>query len=1169
MQEVERLLRAATENRGGALLLGGAPGSGRSTLLRTAAAQAEGWTVLTVPGHLAERDLALAALHRLTDQARRSLTAGPGPDEDFHGRNVVTAGDSLLRLLGTASAHRPLLCLLDDAHLFDPPSLRVIAYAARRLGGQRIALLAAGPPDLAECARPVPPLSPEDCRALLAARAPDLADDVAAALTGLSGGNPAALTDLAAALSPEQRRGYAPLPVTLPPDSPLRRRLRAELGALPPATRELLLLAAADPPVPLPDLLAAAAAGAPTPLSGPFAATTAGSSAPPSGPIAATTAGTPAPPSDPFAATTAGTPAPPSGPIAATTAGTPAPPSDPFAATTAGTPAPLSDPLAAAAAGAPTPLSDPLAAATVGAGPGLDDLAPAERAGLITIDGTRVHFGSEVVRAVTYREMPAIARRAAHLALARVSAARGRLLDALLHRAAAATTADPALAAALTEAAAPAAPSEAAKALRYAAELTRDPAERAAALVGAARSAWLAGRPHEAIPLIRDAERSTGWHRSAAIESVTTAGDGTSTATASDATPTTNDATPTNTASNETSTTTASDATPTTTASNEMSTTTASNATPTTTTGNETSTTTASNTTPTTNDATPTTTAGDGTSTTTASNTTPTTNDATPTTTAGDGTSTTTASNTTPTTNDATPTTTAGDGTSTTTASNATPTATASDGTTTASDATPTVTASAGASAGLPAPARTRLRARGLAAEMRPDEPTSREILLDVAAELGDGDPLAALDALSLAGEAASLAGEQVRYAVLARRVMARQHGDETPAVAMAYHHVAGLAEIACGDQPAAFTRFRRELDLAGRVAEPMPLIRAATAGILVGDARRATAAAGRAAVLAAAGGARSLVPRALELAALAGMAAGDYDSATTAALDGVAMARGTGQSALAATHLGLLAVLAALVGDRENGQARIRAATGTDHARPLCEWALALLDLVDGRQRAAAQRLHTLVAGPPGRGSALLRVAVVPHLLEAAGPEPALNPVAAAFDDWAGRTGQDVWLALRDRCRALRTRDGEAAEAHFHTALRRVGEGGFPRAHTELLYGRLLRRRRRHVAAREHLRRAAETFRLLGADPWAAQSVRELRAAGERPATGAGCTVEGGLTAQQERIAALVAEGATNREVAQELHLSPRTVDHHLRNVFARLGVRSRTEMARLLATR
>ncbi|MFI1990291.1 LuxR C-terminal-related transcriptional regulator [Actinoplanes sp. NPDC020271] len=863
MQEVEHLLRSAAAGHGGALQLCGSPGSGRSALLRQAALRADGWTVHSIPGYAAERTLPLAALRRLLP------------------------GDDLLNHLRTASRHRPQLVLLDDAHLLDAPSAQAIAHAARRVTGDRIAFLAAGPPGLALFpARHLAPLPADECRALLSLHAPDLTDDVTVALTELSGGNPAALTDLAHSLSPAQRRGYAPPPDTLPRDSPLRHRLLAELEALPAATRTLLRLAACEPPPPLPVLLAHGR---------------------------------------------------------------------------------------------------------------LSDLAPAEHAGLITVDDDHVRFGSPVSRSVTYHGMTAVARQAAHLALAEASTGRGRHLDALLHHAAATSSDDAALAAALTQAAAPAAPAFATEALRYAAQLTPDPAARDAALLDAARAAWLAGRPHRATQLLRTAEHT----------------------------------------------------------------------------------------------------------------------------------------------------------------------------------ATHLTGPAPGTHVRARRSAETRLRARGLAAEMRPDEPASREILMDVAADIGDADPVTALDALALAGEAACLAGEQGRYITLAQRIVAGQRGDESPPVAMAYHHVAGLAELALGHEDAAFERFRRELTLAGSVAEPIPLIRAATAGIIVGDARGATGAAGRAAVLAGAGGAHSLVPRALELAALAGMASGDYDAATTAALDGVALARGTGQTALAGTHLGLLAVLAALVGDRDSGQARIRAATGTDQARPLCEWALALLDLVDGRPLAAAERLRVVVTGPPGRGSVLLHVAVVPHLLEAAGPEPALNRVAAAFDDWAGRTGQSGWLALRDRCRALRTRDGEAAEAHFRSALRRAGESGFPRAHTELLYGRLLRRRRRHVAAREHLRRAAETFRLLGAEPWAAQSVRELRAAGERsgpemiaaaPVRGDGDAV---LTAQQLRIATLVAEGATNREVAQELHLSTRTVDHHLRNVFARLGVRSRTEMAHLLTAR
>jgi DNA-binding CsgD family transcriptional regulator len=253
------------------------------------------------------------------------------------------------------------------------------------------------------------------------------------------------------------------------------------------------------------------------------------------------------------------------------------------------------------------------------------------------------------------------------------------------------------------------------------------------------------------------------------------------------------------------------------------------------------------------------------------------------------------------------------------------------------------------------------------------------------------------------------------------------------------------------------------------------------------------------------------------------------------------------------------------------------------------------VLDLVHGRPRSTLDRLLTIIAGPPGRGNVVVQVAATPHLVEAAaraavpesfGPIP-LDVMYAPFDAWAGQTGRPGRLALRERCRALLCADGRAAEGHFRAALHHhhAGDADFPRAHTELLFGRELRRRRRPAAAREQLRNAAETFRLLGAGPWVDQAGRELRAAGERAGpwiegrplraagepTGrwAGHRVAGdrpGLTAQQERIARLVAEGATNREIAEQMFLSPRTVDHHLRNVFARLGVRSRTELARII---
>ncbi|WP_152196049.1 AAA family ATPase [Georgenia subflava] len=146
---------------------------------------------------------------------------------------------------------------------------------------------------------------------------------------------------------------------------------------------------------------------------------------------------------------------------------------------------------------------------------------------------------------------------------------------------------------------------------------------------------------------------------------------------------------------------------------------------------------------------------------------------------------------------------------------------------------------------------------------------------------------------------------------------------------------------------------------------------------------------------------------------------------------------------------------------------------------------------------------------------------------------------------------------------------EGEDADRWFEQAL--VHHAGstraVDRARTELAYGEHLRRSRRRVDARAHLRAAAGIFEEIGAGPWLDRAAGELRASGEtarRRATAA--PVE--LTPQERQVATLVGEGLSNREVAAQLFLSPRTIDFHLRNVFTKLGVASRTELTRTLTS-
>jgi DNA-binding CsgD family transcriptional regulator len=133
--------------------------------------------------------------------------------------------------------------------------------------------------------------------------------------------------------------------------------------------------------------------------------------------------------------------------------------------------------------------------------------------------------------------------------------------------------------------------------------------------------------------------------------------------------------------------------------------------------------------------------------------------------------------------------------------------------------------------------------------------------------------------------------------------------------------------------------------------------------------------------------------------------------------------------------------------------------------------------------------------------------------------------------------------------------------------ALAETAEDPFELARTRLAYGEGLRRLRRRGESRTQLRSAIVIFEELGARPWTQRAERELAATGERLQRRTGTTTGGELTPQEMRVCVAVARGDTNREVATQLFLSLKTVETHLTSAYGKLGLRSRSELARLFA--
>jgi DNA-binding CsgD family transcriptional regulator len=158
--------------------------------------------------------------------------------------------------------------------------------------------------------------------------------------------------------------------------------------------------------------------------------------------------------------------------------------------------------------------------------------------------------------------------------------------------------------------------------------------------------------------------------------------------------------------------------------------------------------------------------------------------------------------------------------------------------------------------------------------------------------------------------------------------------------------------------------------------------------------------------------------------------------------------------------------------------------------------------------------------------------------------------------------SGTDWALGLEARSRALLS-DGAAAEQLYEEAIQAFSRAGtgFSLARAHLVYGEWLRRGGRRADAREQLRRAHRMFEAFGTEAFAARTVRELAATGERVRKQTPATADQ-LTPQETQIAKLAAEGYSNRDIGGQLFISHRTVGYHLSKVFMKLDVKNRAQL-------
>ena len=265
LERVEALLEQARRGRGVALIVLGAPGIGKTALLGAARDAAEDMLVLGATGVEAEAQLPFAALGEIAAPLVEGLPGLPEPQADALATALalkpverptdrLAAYAGFLGLVRGVAEDRPVLILIDDAHWLDSASAECLGFAARRLGGHRIGMLAAArhtEPEAMLRGRiadelELGELDPQSARAVLRDSSLGLAAEAAEQILAAAVGNPLALRELPRMLTEEQRRGQAPLTPLPAPEGALGEAFSQRAAAAGSDAQRALLVAAAS-----------------------------------------------------------------------------------------------------------------------------------------------------------------------------------------------------------------------------------------------------------------------------------------------------------------------------------------------------------------------------------------------------------------------------------------------------------------------------------------------------------------------------------------------------------------------------------------------------------------------------------------------------------------------------------------------------------------------------------------------------------------------------------------------------------------------------------------------------------------------------------------------------------------------------------------------------------